>query len=108
MKLQGKNADIAVPTIRKNLRQPWELSPRAGEGAQGTRASPPLHPLHGLDCAGKGSRSPSRLGKAVRDFSGAAHMQHCSFCLKRLSLQISLTAWKSVKGCLHKTDVSKH
>lgn len=37
MKLQGKNADIAVPTIRKNLRQPWELSPPAGEGEQGTR-----------------------------------------------------------------------
>lgn len=102
MKLQGKNADIAVPTIRKNLRQPWALSPRAGEGEQGTCAGPSLQP-HGLDCAGKASRSPSLLGKAVLDFSSAAHMQRCNFCLKRLSWQISLTAWKPVKGCLHKT-----
>ena len=40
MKLQGKNADIAVPTNGKNLCQPWELSPQAGEGAQGIHAGP--------------------------------------------------------------------
>lgn len=108
MKLQGKNADRAVPTIRKNLRQPWDLSLQAGDGEQGTCAGPPLHPLHGLDHAGKASRSPSLLGKAVLHFSSAAHMQLCNFCLKRLSLQISLRAWKSVKGCLLKTEVSKH
>lgn len=107
MKLQGKNADLAVPTTGKNLRQPWELSPQAGEGALGTHAGPPLDLLRGLDHAGKSSRSPSLLAMAVLDFSGAAHMQCCNFCLKRLRLQISLTAWKSVKGCLHKPDVSK-
>lgn len=108
VKLQGKNADLAVPTTGKNLRQPWELSPWAGEGALGTHAGPPLDLLHGLDHAGKHSRSPSLLGTAVLDFSGAAHMQHCNFCLKRLRLQISLMAWKSLKGCLHKPDVSQH
>lgn len=82
MKLQGKNADVEVPTAGKNLRQPWKLSPRAGDGEQGTCTGPPLHPLRALDYAGKGSRSP--------DSSSAAHMQHRNFGLKRLSLQISL------------------
>lgn len=73
MKLQGKNADLAVPTSGKNLRQPWELRPPAGEGALGTHAGPPLHLLCGLDRAGKGSRSPSLLGTAVLDFGGCSH-----------------------------------
>lgn len=82
MKLQGKNADIEVSTAGKNPRQPWELSPWAGDGEQGTCTGPPLHPLRALDRAGKGSRSP--------DSSSAAHMQHHNFGLKRLSVQISL------------------
>lgn len=107
MKLQGKNADLAVPTTGKNLRQAWEFSPQAGERVLGTHAGPLLDLLHGLDHAGKGSRCPSLLGMAVLDFSGATHMQCCNFCLKRLSLQMGLVAWKSVKKSLHKTDVSK-
>lgn len=103
MKLQGKNADIAVPTIRKNLRQPWELSPRAGEGEQGTRTGPSLQP-HGLDRAGKASRSPSLLGKAVLEL-----LQCCSHAALQLLSQEAEFANQS-NGlevsevfCLHKT-----
>lgn len=60
----------------------------------------------GSDHAGKGSRTPGTLGKDVVDSSSTAHMQHCNFCLKRLSLQISLTARESLQGCLHKPDIS--
>lgn len=69
MKLHKKNADVAVPSTGKNLRQPWELSPRAGERAQGTHAGPPLHPLHGSDRAGKGSRSPSLASPVLLTYS---------------------------------------
>lgn len=41
MKLQGKNAAVAVPTIREKLCQPWELSLQQ---VRGISADPPLHP----------------------------------------------------------------
>lgn len=41
MKLEGKNAATAVPTIGGNLCQPWELSLQQ---VRGICAGPPLHP----------------------------------------------------------------
>lgn len=41
VKLQGKNAAIAVPAIGENLCQPWELSLKQ---VRGICAGPPLHP----------------------------------------------------------------
>lgn len=67
VKLQGKNAETAAPSSGKNLRQPWELSPRAGEGAQRL----------------PGHRDPHCWDRAEKGWSPPAAGQGCTVLLQR-------------------------